>query len=478
MPYYGSVINPGRYWFSREFIIFDCRKYRISQTGIDYSCSFGYTVIEKRVAIGIIFSLEVLAVEIKRDYYLNKLISKKHNRLIKVITGMRRCGKSFLLFTLFKKHLLESGVSSDHIIELAFDSFENKKYRDPEVLYPYIKSLLADNQMYYILLDEVQLLGEFESVLNGFMRIPNVDVYVTGSNAKFLSKDIITEFRGRGDELHMNPLSFAEFMSVYEGNKYDGWNEYVLYGGLPSVVLLPTPEQKIELLKRLFDETYINDIVGRHRIRNKDEFEELINILSSGIGSLTNPKKLADTFKTKKRIKLSVNTIKSYLDYLCDAFIVSRATRYDIKGRKYIDTPQKYYFTDVGLRNARINFRQIEENHTMENILFNELVSRDFNVDVGLVVTRDCDESGNRQQKQLEVDFVCNKGAKRYYVQSAFAIPDEAKMQQEANSLLRIDDTFKKIIVVKDTPAPWYTDDGILVISVYDFLLNADSLDM
>ena len=416
--------------------------------------------------------------EIKRDYYLHKLIAKEHNGLIKVITGMRRCGKSYLLFTLFKQHLIECGVAEDHIIEIAFDSYENKKFRNPEVLYPYIKEQLIDDQKYYILLDEVQLLDEFESVLNGFMRIPNVDVYVTGSNAKFLSKDIITEFRGRGDELHMNPLSFSEFMSVYDGNKYDGWKEYVLYGGLPPVVLLPTPEQKIELLKRLFDETYVNDIVGRHKIRNKDEFEELINILSSGIGSLTNPKKLADTFKTKKNKKISVNTVKSYLDYLCDAFVVSRATRYDIKGRKYIDTPQKYYFTDVGLRNARINFRQIEENHTMENIIFNELVGRDFNVDVGLIVTRDCDKSGTRQQKQLEVDFVCNKGSKRYYVQSAFSIPDETKMQQETNSLLRIDDTFKKIIVVKDTPAPWYTDEGILVISVYDFLLNADSLDL
>ena len=430
------------------------------------------------MANGNIFSSGVVTLEIKRDFYLQKLIAKKHNGLIKVITGVRRCGKSYLLFTLFKQHLLECGVAGNHIIEIPFDSFENKKLRDPEVLYPYVKEQLVDDQKYYILLDEVQLLGEFESVLNGFMRIPNVDVYVTGSNAKFLSKDIITEFRGRGDELHMNPLSFAEFMSVYEGNKYDGWHEYVLYGGLPPVVLLSTPEQKIELLKRLFDETYVNDIVGRHKIRNKDEFEELINILSSGIGSLTNPKKLTDTFKTKKRIKISVNTIKSYLDYLCDAFIVSRATRYDIKGKKYIDTPQKYYFSDVGLRNARINFRQIEENHTMENILFNELVARGFNVDVGLVVTRNCDESGNRQQKQLEVDFVCNKGAKRYYVQSAFAIPDEVKMQQESHSLLRIDDTFKKIIVVKDTPAPWYTDDGILVISVYDFLLNADSLDL
>lgn len=416
--------------------------------------------------------------EIKRDHYLNKLISKKHNGLIKVITGMRRCGKSYLLFTIFKNHLLETGVQEDHIIDMAFDSYENKKYRDPEVLYPYIKGKIMDDGMYYVLLDEVQLLGEFESVLNGFMRMPNVDVYVTGSNAKFLSKDIITEFRGRGDELYMYPLSFREFMSVYDGNKYDGWNEYVLYGGLPLTVLLPNAEQKIEFLKRLFEETYINDIVGRHNIRNKDEFEELINILSSSIGSLTNPKKLADTFQTKKNKKISTNTIKNYLDYLCDAFVVSRAARYDIKGRKYIDSPQKYYFCDVGLRNARINFRQIEENHTMENIIYNELLSRDLNVDVGLVPILGKDSTGKPVRKQLEVDFVCNKGSKRYYVQSAFSIPDEAKMQQEANSLQRIDDSFKKIIVVKDVPAPWYTEKGILVIGIYDFLLNADSLDL
>ena len=416
--------------------------------------------------------------EIKRDYYLNKLIAKKHNGLIKVVTGIRRCGKSYLLFSLFKKHLLESGTNKSHIIEIAFDSFENKKFRDPEVLYPYIKEQLVDDKMYYILLDEVQLLGEFESVLNGLMRIDNVDVYVTGSNARFLSRDIITEFRGRGDELHIQPLSFAEFMSVYNGDKYDGWNEYVLYGGLPPVVLLPTSEQKIELLKNLFQETYINDIVGRHSIKNKAEFEELIDILSSGIGSLTNPKKLADTFKSKKNKTISQNTIKSYLDYLCDAFIVSRATRYDIKGRKYIDTPQKYYFSDIGLRNARINFRQIEETHTMENIIYNELVGRGYNVDVGIVTVSQADKSGNCVRKQLEVDFVCNKGSKRYYVQSAFAIPDSEKMKQESNSLLRIDDSFKKVIVVKDAPAPNYTEDGILVIGVYDFLLNENSLDM
>lgn len=416
--------------------------------------------------------------EFKRDHYLNKLILKKHNGLIKVVTGIRRSGKSYLLFTLFKDYLIDNGVKEDHIIEIAFDSFENKKFRDPEVLYPFVKEKIIDNDMYYILLDEVQLLGEFESVLNGFMRIKNVDVYVTGSNAKFLSKDVITEFRGRGDELHIYPLSFAEFMSQYDGNKYDGWKEYVLYGGLPPVVLLSTAEQKIELLKMLFDETYINDIVGRHRIKNKDEFEELINILSSGIGSLTNPKKLTDTFKSKKNKTISINTVKTYLDYLCDSFIVNRATRYDIKGRRYIDTPQKYYFTDIGLRNARINFRQVEETHTMENIIFNELLARNFNVDVGLVTVSQRDNDGKIIRKQLEVDFVCNKGSKRYYVQSAFAISDQDKMRQESNSLINIDDSFKKIIVVKDTPAPWYTEEGILVISVYDFLLNENSLDL
>ena len=416
--------------------------------------------------------------EIKRDFYLNKLISKMHNKLIKVVTGIRRCGKSYLLFSLFKNYLLENGTDESHIIEIAFDSFENKKYRNPEILYPYVKNLIKDDKMYYILFDEVQLLDEFESVLNGFMRMNNVDVYVTGSNAKFLSKDVITEFRGRGDELHMNPLSFAEFMSVYDGNKYDGWNEYVLYGGLPPVVLLSTSEQKIEFLKYLFKETYINDIIGRHNIKNKAEFEELIDILSSAIGSLTNPKKLCDTFKSKKNKVISSATIKNYLDYLCDAFVVNKASRYDIKGRKYIDTPQKYYFTDIGLRNARINFRQIEENHTMENIIFNELVNRDLNVDVGLVNVVQNDKNGNPIRKQLEVHFVCNKGSKRYYVQSAFAIPDSEKMAQESNSLLRIDDSFKKIIVVKDTPAPWYTEKGILVIGIYDFLLRADSLDI
>lgn len=416
--------------------------------------------------------------KIKRDYYLNKLISKQHNGLIKVITGIRRCGKSYLLFTLFKDYLLQNGADNEHIIEIAFDSFENKKYRNPEALYNYVKENIKDDKMYYILLDEVQLLEDFESVLNSFMRIKNADVYVTGSNAKFLSKDIITEFRGRGDELHINPLSFSEFMSVYDGNKYDGWNEYVLYGGLPSITMFNTPEQKIEFLKNLFKETYINDIIGRHSIKNKDEFEELIDILSSGIGSLTNPKKLCDTFKSKKQKSISINTINNYLEYLCDSFIVNKAVRYDIKGKKYIDTPHKYYFTDIGLRNARINFRQIEENHTMENIIFNELIVRDFNVDVGIVTANVRTESSDYTRKQYEVDFVCNKGIKRYYIQSAFYIPDETKMKQESNSLLNINDSFKKIIIVKDCPAPYYTEDGILVISVYDFLLDKNSLDI
>lgn len=416
--------------------------------------------------------------EIKRDYYLNKLISKQHNGLIKVITGIRRCGKSYLLFSLFKNHLIKNGIDNRHIIEIAFDSFENKKYRNPEILYSYVKDKIIDDKMYYILLDEVQLLEEFESVLNSFMRIKNADVYVTGSNAKFLSKDIITEFRGRGDELHINPLSFSEFMSVYEGNKYDGWNEFVLYGGLPSITMLNTPEQKTEFLKNLFRETYINDIIGRHSIKNKEEFEELIDILSSGIGSLTNPKKLCDTFKSKKQKSISINTINNYLEYLCDSFIVNKAIRYDIKGRKYIDTPYKFYFTDIGLRNARINFRQIEENHTMENIIFNELIARDFNVDVGIVTANVRTESSDYVRKQYEVDFVCNKGSKRYYIQSAFHIPDEEKMRQESNSLLNINDAFKKIIIKKDYPAPQYTEEGILVMSIYDFLLDKNSLDI
>ena len=414
--------------------------------------------------------------EIKRNRYLNTLISKKHNGLIKVITGMRRCGKSYLLFTLFKEHLLSDGIDEDHIIEIAFDAFENKKYRDPDVLYPYLKEQIKDDAMYYILLDEVQLLGEFESILNSLIRMKNVDVYVTGSNARFLSKDVITEFRGRGDEVHMYPLSFAEFMSVYPGTKQDGWNEYMLYGGIPLVLEFTTPDQKIAFLKSLFEETYISDIVGRHNIRNKAELEELLNILSSAIGSLTNPQKLSATFQTVKKKKISNATIKRYIDYLCDSFLIDSAIRYDVKGKKYIDTPVKYYFTDMGLRNARLNFRQIEETHSMENIIFNELKMRGFNVDVGVIMQYETNEKGSNIRKQLEIDFVCNQGSKRYYIQSAYAIPNQAKMEQEQRSLMLTGDFFKRMIITKDTPAPYYNESGVLIMNVYDFLLNENSL--
>lgn len=414
--------------------------------------------------------------EIKRNRYLNTLISKKHNGLIKVITGMRRCGKSYLLFTLFKEHLLSDGIDEDHIIEIAFDAFENKKYRDPDVLYPYLKEQIKDDAMYYVLLDEVQLLGEFESILNSLIRMKNVDVYVTGSNARFLSKDVITEFRGRGDEVHMYPLSFAEFMSVYPGTKQDGWNEYMLYGGIPLVLEFTTPDQKIAFLKSLFEETYISDIVGRHNIRNKAELEELLNILSSAIGSLTNPQKLSATFQTVKKKKISNSTIKRYIDYLCDSFLIDSAIRYDVKGKKYIDTPVKYYFTDMGLRNARLNFRQIEETHSMENIIFNELKMRGFNVDVGVIMQYETNEKGTSIRKQLEIDFVCNQGSKRYYIQSAYAIPDQAKMEQEQRSLMLTGDFFKRIIITKYTPAPYYNESGVLIMNVYDFLLNENSL--
>ena len=416
--------------------------------------------------------------EIRRDRYLNLLISKKHNGLIKVITGMRRCGKSYLLFNLFKEHLLSEGTEENHIIEIAFDAYENRQFRDPDMLYPYLKEQIKDDGMYYVLLDEVQLLGEFEAILNSLTRMKNVDVYVTGSNARFLSKDVITEFRGRGDEVHMYPLSFAEFMSVYPGTKQDGWNEYMLYGGLPLVLNFTTPDQKTAFLKSLFEETYISDIIGRHNIRNRAKLEELLNILSSAIGSLTNPEKLASTFRSVKNKKISSSTIRKYIDYLCDSFLIDRAVRYDVKGKKYIDTPVKYYFTDMGLRNARLNFRQLEETHSMENIIFNELKIRGFNVDVGVIIQYDTNEKGNSIRKQLEIDFVCNQGSKRYYIQSAYAIPDQAKIEQEQRSLMLTRDFFKRIIITRDTPAPHYNENGVLLMSVYDFLLNENSLNI
>lgn len=416
--------------------------------------------------------------EIRRDIYLNKLISKKHNGLIKVVTGMRRCGKSYLLFNLFKEYLVNEGVNENHIIEIAFDSFENRKYRDPEVLFPYLMEKIADNEMYYVLLDEVQMLDDFESVLNSLGRKKNVDVYVTGSNAKFLSKDIITEFRGRGDEVHMYPLTYSEFMSVYDGDKQEGWRDYVLFGGIPLVLGFETADQKSDFLKSLFEETYISDITGRNNIRNKAELEELLNILSSAIGSLTNPSKLSATFKSVKNKTISKDTIIKYIDYLKDSFLIDSAIRYDIKGKKYINTPSKYYFTDLGLRNARLNFRQVEETHAMENIIFNELKVRGYNVDVGVVVMNEVDKNGKKIRKQLEVDFVCNKGSKRFYIQSAYALPDKEKMEQEQRPLVNTGDGFKKIIITKDAVAPLYNDEGILVMSIYDFLLNPDSMEI
>ena len=416
--------------------------------------------------------------EIRRDIYLNKLISKKHNGLIKVVTGMRRCGKSYLLFNLFKEYLVNEGVNENHIIEIAFDSFENRKYRDPEVLFPYLMEKIADKEMYYVLLDEVQMLDDFESVLNSLGRKKNVDVYVTGSNAKFLSKDIITEFRGRGDEVHMYPLTYSEFMSVYDGDKQEGWRDYVLFGGIPLVLGFETADQKSDFLKSLFEETYISDITGRNNIRNKAELEELLNILSSAIGTLTNPSKLSATFKSVKNKSISKDTIIKYIDYLKDSFLIDSAIRYDIKGKKYINTPSKYYFTDLGLRNARLNFRQVEETHAIENIIFNELKVRGYNVDVGVVVMNEVDKNGKKIRKQLEVDFVCNKGSKRFYIQSAYALPDKEKMEQEQRSLVNTGDGFKKIIITKDAVAPLYNDEGILVMSVFDFLLNPDSMEI
>ncbi len=415
--------------------------------------------------------------EISRDAYLQKLILRMHNGLIKVVTGIRRCGKSYLLCNIFKSYLLSQGVSNDHIIEMAFDDRENIKYRDADEFYNFAKSQMTDDNMYYFLLDEVQMLSDFESVLNGLLRRQNADIYVTGSNAKFLSRDVITEFRGRGDEVHMQPLSFSEFMSQYQGDRLSGWNEYVLYGGLPPVVLAKDPEHKIEMLNSLFSETYITDIVGRNNIRNVGEMEDLLNILASNIGTLTSPTKLQATFKSVKKSKITATTITKYLGYLSESYLIEYAKRYDIKGKAYIETPLKYYFTDLGLRNARINFRQIEMPHSMENVIYNELRNRGLNVDVGTVIISDKNLSGTVARKQLEVDFVANKASKRYYIQSAYAIPDEAKRNQEIRPLKAIDDSFKKIVITTDAPAPLYSDDGILTMSIFDFLLDKNSLD-
>ncbi|MBO7407489.1 MAG: ATP-binding protein [Clostridia bacterium] len=429
--------------------------------------------------------------EIKRDFYLNKLINRKNNGFIKVITGVRRCGKSYLLNKLFYRHLIDSGVSQDHIVKFAFDSADdlyligesmidlqkhNRKV-DPEKFMAYIRSRIVDKEMHYLLLDEVQMMDAFESVLNGYLRKDNLDVFVTGSNARFLSRDIITEFAGRGDEIHMYPLSFSEYMTVFKGDKYEGLSQYMLYGGIPLVVLREDANDKTTTLENLFNEIYIRDIVIRHGVRNHGELEDLLNILSSAVGSLTNPEKLKNTFHSVKKSKITSATIKKYLGYFEDSFLLESAHRYDIKGKAYIETPKKYYFSDLGLRNARLNFRQFEPTHAMENVIYNELRMRGYSVDVGVVPIAEKDKKGKVSRKQLEVDFVCNLGSKRLYIQSAYSIPDEQKRTLETRPFIKIDDSFKKIIVTRDIVPAQYDDRGILTINIYDFLLDPSVLD-
>lgn len=416
-------------------------------------------------------------IEIKRDYYLEQLVQRQNNGLIKVITGIRRCGKSYLLRTLFKKYLLENGVDEEHIIEMAFDLFDNIDYRDPKVFYPWALGQIKDEGRYYFLLDEVQMLGEFVSVLNGLADKKNCDVYVTGSNANFLSKDIATEFGGRSDEIHMYPLSFSEFMSFYTGNSFEGWNEYITYGGIPLVVLAETEEQKMALLDNLLKETYIRDIVKRNKIRNIGEMEALLDVLASAIGALTNPNKLQKTFKSVRQSKITATTITKYIEYLKDAFLIEEANRYDIKGKSYIGTPVKYYFMDLGLRNARINYRQMEVTHSMENVIYNEMRMRGFSVDVGNLNIVEKGKDGKQVKKNLEVDFVCNKGSKKYYIQSAYMLETEEKMAQELRPFRKIQDSFKKIVITANTPKPFYNEEGILIMNVYDFLLKPELLE-
>lgn len=415
--------------------------------------------------------------EIKRDQYLSALKNRMHNGMIKVITGIRRAGKSYILFNIFQNYLLSSGVNKEQIITIEFDRYENRKYRNPDLVLEYIYSCIKTDVQYYLLMDEVQLLPDFEEVLNSLLHYPNLDVYVTGSNSRFLSKDIITQFRGRGDEIHVWPLTFKEFMQVYNGDVYNGWAEYVVYGGLPLTVSMKTEEQKIQYLTNLFKETYLKDIIERYHIDKVQEMDDLLNILASSIGSLTNPPRIEATFKSLIHSNISMNTIRQYIEYLEDAFIINKAYRYNVKGRKYIGTPLKYYFEDVGLRNARLGFRQVEQTHLMENIIYNELRFRGYSVDVGVVEKREVDSNGKEKKKQLEIDFIANLGSKRYYIQSAFSIPTEEKRKQEKASLISVKDSFKKIILVKDTVKISRDEDGITTMSIYDFLLNNDSLD-
>lgn len=415
---------------------------------------------------------------INRDIYLKRLIDSRHNRMIKVVTGVRRCGKSYLLFHLFTEWLIAEGVADDHIITVNLEDRRNKSLRDPDNLLEYIDGRMMDKEMYYILLDEIQMVNEFEDVLNSYLNVDNADVYVTGSNAKFLSKDVITEFRGRGDEIHMLPLSFGEFFSVYDGDYKMALDEYLTYGGLPQILSYKTEKQKVDYLKGLFEKTYISDIVGRYHVKNETELGEMVNIVASAVGSLTNPTKIVNTFATVKNVKITNDTVKKWLDYLCDSFLVSRSMRYDVKGRRYIDTPSKYYFSDLGLRNARLNFRQNEKTHLMENMIYNELLYRGFNVDVGVVVTEMTSSEGKRQKVQLEIDFVCNQGSRRYYIQSAYNMDTDEKRRQECLSLSKVDDSFKKVVIVADDQLVHHDDQGITTICLRDFLTRPSALDL
>lgn len=410
-----------------------------------------------------------------RDRYLQKLVRKMHNGMVKVVTGLRRSGKTYLLFTLFYDYLLKNGVQEDHVIHIALDDFANREFRNPDALYRYVKSRIADDKMYYILLDEVQMVSEFEDVLNGFLHIPNADSYVTGSNAKFLSKDIITEFRGRGDQIHLYPLSFSEFFHDYDGSKASAWQEYSLYGGLPKIRTMSDPHDKASYLEGIFAETYLKDILERNDVRNPAELSEMLDYPASGIGGLSNPKKLSDTFKSVKNVSIHPDTVKSYLDYFDDSFLISRAVRYDIKGKKYFSTPCKYYFTDIGLRNARLRFRQYEETHIMENIIYNELISRGYSVDVGMVEHTERTAEQKKIQKQLEVDFVCNRGYERVYVQSALNLDSPEKQAQELRPLLSIKDSFKKVVIAGGLQPTYMNDDGVLIQNLFDFLLEENA---
>lgn len=424
------------------------------------------------------FNTRGTEMDIKRDKYLSDLVNRMNNGMIKVVTGIRRCGKSYLIFTIFKNYLKEQGVDEAHIVTIELDQRKDKKYRDPDIILEYIESRITDDEKYYILLDEVQLLKDFEEVLNSLLHIKNIDIYVTGSNSKFLSKDVITEFRGRGDEIHIFPLTFKEFMQAYDGDIYWGWAEYVVYGGLPLTVTMKTEEQKIKYLTNLFEETYLKDIIERHHIEKTQELEDLVNVLASAIGSLTNVPKIEATFRSVIQSNISSNTIRQYIEYLEDAFVINKANRYNVKGRKYIGTPNKYYFEDVGLRNARLGFRQVEETHIMENIIYNELRSRGYSVDVGVVEKRGKNKDGKEERTYLEIDFIANLGSKRYYIQSAFSMPTEEKRDQEKSSLINVGDSFKKIIIVKDVVNVTRDEEGITTMSIYDFLLKENSLEL